>query len=284
MVSGKLWREPIGLCAILCHLQCWHPFLPATAVSPYPVGLVLINFPSTTQHHIWSSHTEKGKLAKSCMQCHCWCLWQAMATAENSIFAKYLLGATCAWCIVFCFFVSKDALKKAYIPICATRTLFIDIWHLFETYAMVCTCMTVAISMYIYIYIFVYMNLQITCNGHTCYVYAWMCIWFYMSILYIYIKAYTFCRSAGSTLVKGHPYTYVRLHPEEAATPRCGQGCNYHWFSQESIVIDLRNGQGGIWHGVASLAPNRQIYLYLMQGCCTKSHTTAMPYMLAAVF
>ena len=137
---------------------------------------------------------------------------------------------------------------------------------------------------YVYIYIFVYMNLQITCNGHTCYVYAWMCIWFYMSILYIYIKAYTFCRSAGSTLVKGHPYTYVRLHPEEAATPRCGQGCNYHWFSQESIVIDLRNGQGGIWHGVASLAPNRQIYLYLMQGCCTKSHTTAMPYMLAAVF
>ena len=188
MVSGKLWREPIGLCAILCHLQCWHPFLPATAVSPYPVGLVLINFPSTTQHHIWSSHTEKGKLAKSCMQCHCWCLWQAMATAENSIFAKYLLGATCAWCIVFCFFVSKDALKKAYIPICATRTLFIDIWHLFETYAMVCTCMTVAISMYIYI--FVYMNLQNTCNGHTCYVYAWMCIWFYMSILYIYISIY----------------------------------------------------------------------------------------------
>ena len=72
--------------------------------------------------------------------------------------------------LYFVFFVYKDALKKAYIPICATRTLFIDIWHLFETYAMVCTCMTVAISMYIYI--FVYMNLQITCNGHTCYVYA----------------------------------------------------------------------------------------------------------------
>ena len=142
------------------------------------------------------------------------------------------------------------------------------------------------IYVYIYIYLYTWIFRLHVMGIHVMYMHECVSdsICLYYIYIYIYIKAYTFCRSAGSTLVKGHPYTYVRLHPEEAATPRCGQGCNYHWFSQESIVIDLRNGQGGIWHGVASLAPNRQIYLYLMQGCCTKSHTTAMPYMLAAVF